>query len=672
MDSIIMDLNIGASAFGGISCGMNDISSEGGASFGDVLGSVMTDGAVPEAELPPIEEPEAEVITAFTSLTQIISPETDDKAFSEEGAKAFLAVLDKFLSEGSISPETVKEIWANVPDEEKQAYAELMRAMCSISAERGGETVITDGNNEPITVNQLISELTAAGDKLRIQIEEQKKPIIPDNTAAALMVQSIIAGNLTAVQNTVIVNAETGQNNLHSVQPNESIQNVNISGALQYVGYENNIHNVMVGQNITGSNINAELEPTTGENVQPVENVTVIQNVKPSQDISGTSPLHNIQNVEISDNIQNVISSETVNSSVGQNVIQNVKPNGNIQNVEASENVIQGFVTPDVTAAQMGENIHSVNTNGIIQNVDTPHGVQNAIPEANIQNVISEGNIHNVIPEGNIQNVIPEGNIQDVNNHSELVSDNISSAITVDDVPEEELCKFCKMLETELRAEISVKKAADNTLRSEFPQKDMGSRQVFMSRVRNAFEEIAVPSVAQAVIPESTEPAQEAAVSPSDTAALADRITERITLMEDLSSEKSEISMKLSPDDMGDIRVRIKKDSDGMHISFAAQKDEAAQIIGDKAASLAEALASRGIKLKELSVTRQIISEQADNNALEYRESGQHGFADAQNGSRQGRRFVYSDGVLTETGLSEDGKDAEIYYNREARLWVSA
>ena len=663
MDSIIMDLNIGASAFGGISCGMNDISSEGGASFGDVLGSVMTDGAVPEAELPPIEEPEAEVITAFTSLTQIISPETDDKAFSEEGAKAFLAVLDKFLSEGSISPETVKEIWANVPDEEKQAYAELMRAMCSISAERGGETVITDGNNEPITVNQLISELTAAGDKLRIQIEEQKKPIIPDNTAAALMVQSIIAGNLTAVQNTVIVNAETGQNNLHSVQPNESIQNVNISGALQYVGYENNIHNVMVGQNITGSNINAELEPTTGENVQPVENVTVIQNVKPSQDISGTSPLHNIQNVEISDNIQNVISSETVNSSVGQNVIQNVKPNGNIQNVEASENVIQGFVTPDVTAAQMGENIHSVNTNGIIQNVDTPHGVQNAIPEANIQNVISEGNIHNVIPEGNIQ---------DVNNHSELVSDNISSAITVDDVPEEELCKFCKMLETELRAEISVKKAADNTLRSEFPQKDMGSRQVFMSRVRNAFEEIAVPSVAQAVIPESTEPAQEAAVSPSDTAALADRITERITLMEDLSSEKSEISMKLSPDDMGDIRVRIKKDSDGMHISFAAQKDEAAQIIGDKAASLAEALASRGIKLKELSVTRQIISEQADNNALEYRESGQHGFADAQNGSRQGRRFVYSDGVLTETGLSEDGKDAEIYYNREARLWVSA
>lgn len=670
MDSIIMDLNIGAAAFGGISCGMNDISSEGVASFGDVLGSVMADGAVTETVLLPIEEPE--VITAFTSLTQIISPEIDDKAFSEEGAKAFLAVLDKFLSEGSISPETVKEIWANVPDEEKQAYAELLQVICSISAERGGETVITDGNNEPITVNQLISELTAAGDKLRIQIEEQKKPIIPDKTAAALMVQSIIAGNLTAVRNTVIVNAETGQNNLHSVQSSESIQNVNISGALQYVGYENNIHNVMVGQNITGSNTNTELEPTTGENVQPVENVTVIQNVKPSQDISGTSPLHNIQNVEISDNIQNVIFSETVNGSVGQNVIQNVNPNGNIQNVEASENVIQGIVTPDVTAAQIGENIHSVNTNGIIQNVDTPHGVQNAIPEANIQNVISEGNIHNVIYEGDIQNVIPEGNIQDVNNHSELVSDNISSAITVDDVPEEELCKFCKMLETELRAEISVKKAADNTLRSEFPQKDMGSRQVFMSRVRNAFEEQAVPSVAQAVIPESTEPAQEAAVSPSDTAALADRITERITLMEDLSSEKSEISMKLSPDDMGDIRVRIKKDSDGMHISFAAQKDEAAQIIGDKAASLAEALASRGIKLKELSVTRQIISEQSDNNALEYRESGQHGFADAQNGSRQGRRFVYSDGVLTETGLSEDGKDAEIYYNREARLWVSA
>lgn len=652
MDSIIMDLSMGAATFGGISCGMNESASEG-ASFGDVLGSVMADGAAPEAELPPTDEPAAEVITAFTSLTQVISPETDDKAFSKEGAKAFLETLNKFLSEGSISPDTVKAIWANVPDEEKQAYAELIGAMCSLSAEHEGEVVFTDENNDPLTVNRLIAELIEAGEKLQIQLEEQKKPIIPDDSTAALMVQSIIAGNLTAVQNTVNVNAETGQNNLHSVQSSESIQNVNISGALQSAGYENNIQNGAVNQNITGSNSNTELEPTVGENVQPVENNAVIQNVNSTQDISGTTQLHNIQNVEIGENIHNVNIAGNVNGAVNQSVIQNVNPNGNIQNVETSENVIQGIVTPDVYANEIRENIQSVYTNGIIQNVDTPDGIQNAFSE------------------GSVQNVIPEGNIQNVNNHSELVPDNVSIAITLDDVPEEELYKFCKSLESELHAEISVKKAPDNALQSDLTAKDMGSRQVFMSRVRNAFEETAVPSAVQVVIPESTDFDYDTAVSPSDTAELADRITERITLMEDISSDKSEISMKLSPDDMGDICVRIKKDSDGMHISFAAQKDEAAQIIGDRAAALAEALSSRGIKLKELSVTQQITSGQADNNALDYRESGQHGFADAQNGGRQGRRFVFNDGIMTETKLSDD-ESAEIYYNREARLWVSA
>lgn len=644
MDSIIMDLNMGAAAFGGISCGMNGSSSEGIASFGDVLGSVMADGAAPEAELPPTDEPAAEVITAFTSLTEGFSPDTDDKAFSEEGAKAFLETLDRFLSEGSISPETIKEIWENVPDEEKQAYAELIGAMCSISAEREGEVVFTDENNDPITVNRLIAELIAAGERLRIQLEEQKKPIIPDDSTAALMVQSIISGNLTAVPNTVNVNAETGQNNLQSVQSNENIQNVNISGALQSAGYENNIQNGAVNQNITGSNSNTELEPTVGENVQTVENDTFIQNVNPTQDISGTSFASVIQNVEIEGNIQNVNNTADVNGAVIQTVIQNVNQNVNIQNVETPENVVQGTDIPNVSANDNGENIQPVNSGGIVQNVDSTDG---------------------------IQSVIPEGNIQNVNTNGGLVPDYEKTEVTLDDVSEEELYKFCKKLETELKAEISVKKASENALQSDLTAKDMGSRQVFMSRVRNAFEETAVPSVAQAVIPESTSFDHDTAVSPSDTAALADRIAERITLMEDISSDKHEISMKLSPDDMGDIRVRIKKDADGMHIFFAAEKNEAAQIIGSRAAALAESLASRGIKLKELSVTQQITSEQADNNALDYMESGRHGFADAQNGGRQGRRFVFNDGIMTETGLSDD-ESAEIYYNREARLWVSA
>lgn len=281
------------------------------------------------------------------------------------------------------------------------------------------------------------------------------------------------------------------------------------------------------------------------------------------------------------------------------------------------------------------------------------------VQNVNVQNV----NVQNI----DVQNVdIPE-NIQNV-------LQNVYEAL--EEKTPEEFEGFIDTLAKELRAEISV---SENPTENDAADVDMfaGTRQAVMARAARPLDEaVADDAVTQDAV--EAAPFDETAALPVFTAeaddipVMAQNIIERIEQIRASSVYGSgEINMKLSPDELGEIRIRIKSDEDGIRIAFSAEKSEAAALIGDRVNALAEALAARGTNVKEISVTRQVDSSQnSSDNALEY--SGMHGGNESRpNG--EGRRFTFSHGTMTENVISDDeAQDSEIYFNKEVGLWVSA
>ena len=132
--------------------------------------------------------------------------------------------------------------------------------------------------------------------------------------------------------------------------------------------------------------------------------------------------------------------------------------------------------------------------------------------------------------------------------------------------------------------------------------------------------------------------------------------------------------MKLSPESLGGVEIRIRRSDKGFEITFTAEKAEAAELIGNKAAELHEALALRGIALKELSVTRQIVTNESDGSLTDGTLSGNGGlYQGAQNGqSGSGRHFSFEGQTSDAASEAADESASEQNFNREAKLWVSA
>lgn len=247
----------------------------------------------------------------------------------------------------------------------------------------------------------------------------------------------------------------------------------------------------------------------------------------------------------------------------------------------------------------------------------------------------------------------------------------------------EELKEFCNVLAGELKAEITAteQQSAGGT---ELAEIFGSSRQAVMSRVSRPLDTENEPDttpVQQAVQEQTVQ--EESTVNvfeitenmftreAESTESIAQTIIERISEIRQSAAEVTDqITLKLDPEELGEIVVKITHSEKGVSIAFAAERSEAAGMIGDRAAALAETMASRGVDLREISVTQQIISARAEDNALAYMGSGQDQQF-SQGGS--GRRFVYEDGAVTEITSDDDFlQNAEIYYNREAKLWVSA
>ena len=324
---------------------------------------------------------------------------------------------------------------------------------------------------------------------------------------------------------------------------------------------------------------------------------------------------------------------------------------------------LSGFIRP-VQVVSYGS--HSTETEDT-DNVNT--APVNAVSE-NVQTVSAES--APVVITGDISEKITE-----LFPDKKQAADITAAVEKLADAKPEEITSFCEKLADGLKGSVEViSPAPENT---EAMHLDFGRQSVqgFMSRV-NRHDDIISEDGAQMLIQNA--PKAQAADIISDEAVPENedvdvQIMNRIDLYRDIFSgnfSEKEISVKLSPDELGNVEVKIKHTDDGFEISFTAQKAEAAELIADKASELEKAMASRGIALREMTVARQIVTNEADGGMNNDTFGGglYGGAQNGQNGSE--RHFTFGGNTLPDTSDQDSSSSSDSEFNREAKLWVSA
>lgn len=320
---------------------------------------------------------------------------------------------------------------------------------------------------------------------------------------------------------------------------------------------------------------------------------------------------------------------------------------------------LSGFIRPvqviSYDAADISDNSDTAPVNAVSENVQTV--------SAESAPVVITGDISEKITE-----LFPD----------KEQAANITAAVEkLTDAKPEEITNFCEKLADGLKGSVEViSPAPENT---EAMHLDFGRQSVqgFMSRV-NRHDDIISEDGAQMLI-QNAPKAQAADIIPEEAVPENEdvdvQIMDRIDLYRDIFSRnfsEKEISVKLSPDELGNVEVKIKRTDDGFEISFTAQKAEAAELIADKASELEKAMASRGIALREMTVARQIVTNEADGGMNNDTFGGglYGGAQNGQNGSE--RHFTFDGNTLPDTSDQDSSSSSDSEFNREAKLWVSA
>lgn len=319
---------------------------------------------------------------------------------------------------------------------------------------------------------------------------------------------------------------------------------------------------------------------------------------------------------------------------------------------------LSGFIRPvqviSYDAADISDNSDTAPVNAVSENVQTV--------SAESAPVVITGDISEKITE-----LFPD---------KEQAADITAAVEKLADAKPEEITSFCEKLADGLKGSVEViSPAPENT---EAMHLDFGRQSVqgFMSRVNRHDDSISEDG-AQMLI-QNAPKTQAADIIPDGAVPENEdvdvQIMNRIDLYRNIFSEnfsEKEISVKLSPDELGNVEVKIKRTGNGFEISFTAQKAEAAELIADKASELEKAMASRGIALREMTVARQIVTNEADGGMNNDTFGGglYGGAQNGQNGSE--RHFTFGGNTLPDTDQdSSSSSDSE--FNREAKLWVSA
>ncbi|MCM1523094.1 MAG: flagellar hook-length control protein FliK [Ruminococcus sp.] len=566
-----------AAQSGGEAFSADGIPQESGA-FGKMLGALMNGNAAVNAKVDVSESvSDAEYVqTENLQAADINGGEAKPllDVISEKGLKAFAETVCRFL-EGNYSPEATEQIWQNVPDREKEAFAELLKAVFPTDTESGEHTNVYEAE---------LADTPVPTDTAQEKTPEED--ILPD------------------------------------------VKNLDI---IQYVY------------------ISAEEEPVSAENIPSVKDIvrTLLKAVRNT--LNKTKDRREEGKSDNSAVYDAIAAFGGVNPIADRSVLRADIPTEAKNTDETADGIISAQVS--VRFELSGDK------------AEAPASAEAKLPEVELESIIQ--NVYNALE-------------------------------TADDT---ELKDFCRELSQALESRLPDEaKAAENAkpAHTDLPRTDMpsserhavnvfsGARQAVMSRARNVFAE-ETPVISQlsgltdvkAVLPQA-----ETEISLPEDFDISQQIIEKIDLYENIAEltpgGEREITLSLSPEELGDLEIKIKRTNDGITVAFAAENSEAARLIGEKASMLADAVASRGMRIKEMSVTQQIVTEESRNNGMSYSgmSSGERSYSDSSSRNEPqsyGRTFTFdADGnaVLTEADGSESGK--EIYYNKEARLWLSA
>lgn len=323
---------------------------------------------------------------------------------------------------------------------------------------------------------------------------------------------------------------------------------------------------------------------------------------------------------------------------------------------------LSGFIRPvqviSYDAADISDNSDTAPVNAVSENVQTV--------SAESAPVVITGDISEKITE-----LFPD---------KKQAADITAAVEKLADAKPEEITSFCEKLADGLKGSVEViSPAPENT---EAMHLDFGRQSVqgFMSRV-NRHDDIISEDGMQMLIQDApkAQTVQAADIIPEEAVPENEgvdvQIMDRIDLYRDIFSgnfSEKEISVKLSPDELGNVEVKIKRTDDGFEISFTAQKAEAAELIADKASELEKAMASRGIALREMTVARQIVTNEADG-GMNNDSFGGGLYGGAQNGQNGSERhFTFGGNTLPDTSDQDSNSSSDSEFNREAKLWVSA
>lgn len=150
-----------------------------------------------------------------------------------------------------------------------------------------------------------------------------------------------------------------------------------------------------------------------------------------------------------------------------------------------------------------------------------------------------------------------------------------------------------------------------------------------------------------------------------------EQIIARLEEQADGFTESKELVIRLTPETLGEITVKIEKAADGaVSVTFAAQNRDVNELIADRSAQLAQALSDKGAEVSSINVVE---PAQSGQNLAFDMSGGQNAFSFRQQGMGEHHR---TNGMNLDSEEEDDLSIGEVsqtteadYIAKEAKLW---
>ena len=485
-------------------------------------GEDVSEGAAVTLEADKAAKALAELYGALESLDG--SDELPDVMFTAEGAKAFISVLERYISQGNIpSKKDIEALWKDVSADEKDAYADILGAIAL------GSVVLPDENDEMFEVSSedVLGFVLKEAGKLAMRPTASKKSDKDEEEAASYIMSVFIAPSFS-------VGMETENGELKVSEGD------NASAALGDMSLAAGETTWAAGH--TAENMpEADARNTDGENAGAASTFSMSELGEAiAERIFEADPDYAGELEKFCGELANELKAEVAKD---------------IENAERAFAATPEDIGRQAFMARVSAPVHETNVTLI---------------EAALRQNAADSAYAGDVPDDGTANGETEVSLMNAGNDS--ISDKAMGEIT----------------ENDKNIGMNASEGAVRNAAVQATQATQGSR---------VFET------------EETDSAEDVPVSPMDTEEIARRISEHIS-----KGRNESITLRLDPEDLGEIKVTISRKAGETVVAFEAHKSESAQILGDRAAALAESLAAKGIAVREISVTDMSNGNNADRN----------------------------------------------------------